>query len=51
MKFVKNVITMTVTYAVIGAGLVLGTKVAQTAFDNGLGDKVTEVSKKLFQRK
>ena len=51
MKFVSNVIATTVTYAVIGVGLVLGTKAAQTMYENGLGDKVTEVSKKLFQRK
>lgn len=51
MKLVKGIIATTVTYTVIGAGLVLGTKVAQTVFENGLGDKVTEVGKKLFQRK
>ena len=51
MKLVSGVIATVVTYTVIGAGLVLGTKVAQTVYENGLGDKVTEASKKLFQRK
>lgn len=51
MKLVSSIIATTVTYAVIGAGLVLGTKAAQTVYENGLGDKITDVSKKLFQRK
>lgn len=50
MKFVGRVIATTVTYAVIGVGLVLGTKAAETMYENGLGDKVTKVSKKLFRK-
>lgn len=51
MKIVSNVIATMFVYTVVGAGLVLGTKAAQTVYENGLGDKVAEASKKLFQRK
>lgn len=51
MNFVKNTIAIVFTYTIIGAGLVLGTKAAQTVYENGLGDKIANGSKKLFQRK
>ena len=51
MKLVTNVIATYVTYMVIGAGLMLGLKTGQTVYENGLGDKVKNVSKKLLQGK
>ena len=51
MKFVSGVVATIVTYTVIGAGLVLGTKIAQTMYENGLEDKVKNASNKLFHRK
>jgi hypothetical protein len=51
MKLVSGIITATATYMVVGAGLVLGIKAAQTVYENGLGDKIAEGSKKLFNRK
>ncbi len=51
MKFVGRVIATYVTYMIVGTGLVLGAKAAETIYENGLGDKVTKASKKLFQGK
>ena len=51
MKFVKGIAATTIVYTVIGASVVLGTKIAQNLYENGLGDKVTKLSKKLFPEK
>lgn len=51
MKFVSRTIAVYVTYMIIGTGIVLGAKAANTIYENGLGDKITKASKKLFQGK
>lgn len=51
MKFVSRTITVYVTYMIVGTSIVLGAKAANTIYENGLGDKVTKASKKLFQGK
>ena len=51
MKVLGKAIAVYVTYMIIGTGIVLGAKTAETIYENGLGDKVTKASKKLFQGK
>ena len=51
MKFVSGVVKTIVTFAVVSAGMVLGTKAAETVYENGLGDKIKEASRKLFHHK
>lgn len=51
MKVVSRAIAVYVTYMIVGTGIVLGAKAANTIYENGLGDKVTKASKKLFQGK
>lgn len=51
MKFVSGIIATTIVYTVVGASLTIGVKAAKTVYENGLGDKVAETSKKLFHRK
>lgn len=51
MKVVSNIIATAIVYTVVGTSLALGAKIAETVYENGLGEKVTKASKKLFQSK
>jgi hypothetical protein len=51
MNTMKNVAVSAVTIAASAVAWIIGTCAAQTAWENGLGDKVAEKSKKLFSKK
>ena len=51
MKVLGKAIAVYVNYMIIGTGIALGAKTAETTYENGLGDKIIKASKKLFQSK
>ena len=48
---VKGIVNAGIVYAVVGAAIVIGYNTATTVWENGLGDKVANVSKKLLSKK
>ena len=50
MKVVGNIIKTVVAYTVIGAGLTIGVKAGEIVMENGLSEKITAASKKLFRK-
>lgn len=50
MKFVTNIIKLGAIYTVVIASAVIGYNAGETIWENGLGDKVKNGSKKLFKK-
>ena len=50
MKVVGNFIGTIIAFAATAAGITIGVKVTENLWENGLGDKVTATSKKLFRK-
>lgn len=47
---IKGIVKAGIVYAVVGASMVIGYNTATTVWNNGLGDKVAKVSKKLLTK-
>lgn len=50
-KVIKNIVVTGLTLMVSAAAVVFGKGVAETVWENGLGNKVAEKSHKLFSKK
>lgn len=51
MGTIKNIVTTTVMYLVAGAATIIGISAGSAIWENGLGDKVTEKTQKVFSKK